>query len=178
MSPQAVLVAEGGGQQADEEVVGLGVEPAHDAPVDDPHPPVAEQSMLPACTSPWKAPHRTVVRKKARTTCSTSGRRVDAEVRRPGQVVDGHAVEELHGQHVGARELGEGLGHHHQRQVDLVEQVPEGGHGPGLVAEVELLADLLPGSPRKLEQGAGRLVAGLAGHQLEQRLEQVEVGGH
>ena len=29
--------------------------------------------MLPAWTSPWNAPHRTVVRKKARTTCSTRG---------------------------------------------------------------------------------------------------------
>ncbi len=35
--------------------------------------PSRSSIMLPACTSPWKAPQRTVVRKKARITSCTSG---------------------------------------------------------------------------------------------------------
>ncbi len=35
--------------------------------------PSRSSIMLPACTSPWKAPQRTVVRKKARMTSWTSG---------------------------------------------------------------------------------------------------------
>jgi hypothetical protein len=35
--------------------------------------PSRSSIMLPACTSPWKAPQRTVVRKKARMTSWTRG---------------------------------------------------------------------------------------------------------
>ena len=35
--------------------------------------PSRSSIMFPACTSPWNAPHRTVVRKKARITSCTSG---------------------------------------------------------------------------------------------------------
>ena len=140
--------------------------------------PSRSSIMLPACTSPWKAPQRTVVRKKARMTSWTNGVGSIPEFGHPGQVVDGDPVEELHGQHVGARELRVGLGHGHQLQVELVLQPAEVSQRARLVAQVHLLADLHPEAVEELQGGAGHLVAGLAHQDLEQGLHEVEVGGH
>ena len=50
-------------------------------------------------------------------------------------------------------------------------------HRPCLVAQVELLADLLPEPVEHLQQPTGRLVTGLVGDDLQKRLEHVEVRG-
>ena len=172
------LVAQGGRQQRDEEAVGRRVEPPDDAPVDDADAPVAQQHHVagvhvavegaPAHGGEEEGPHHLLHQR----------RRVVAEVGHLGQVVDGHAVEELHRQHVAARELGVGLGHRHQLQVELVLQPAEVGQRARLVAQVHLLADLHPEAVEQLQGGAGHLVPGLAHQDLEQRLHQVEVGGH
>ena len=52
------------------------------------------------------------------------------------------------------------------------------GQRAGLVAQVHLLADLHPEAVEQLQGGPGHLVPGLAHQELEQRLHQVEVGGH
>ena len=140
--------------------------------------PSRSSIMLPACTSPWNAPQRTVVRKKARMTSCTSGVGSKPRSATRAQVVDRHAVEELHRQHVAARELEVGLGHGHQVQVELVLQPPEVDERAGLVAQVHLLADLHPEAVEQLQGRAGHLVPGLAHQDLEQRLHEVEVGRH
>ena len=57
----------------------------------------------------------------------------------------------------------------------MLEQLGHVQDGPGLVAQVELLAELQPEPVEHLEQLAGDVLAGRAGHDLEQRLEQVHV---
>ena len=51
-------------------------------------------------------------------------------------------------------------------------------HGPCLVAQVQLLADLHAEAVEHLQGRPGHLVPGLAHQDLEQRLHQVEVRGH
>ncbi len=65
-----------------------------------------------------------------------------------------------------------------RRQVDLAQQPPVVRHGAGLVAKVELLADLHPETLEQCEQLPGGVLAGLLGDDLEHRLEQVEVARH
>ena len=149
-----------------------------DPPVDDADAPVAQQHHVagvhvavegaPAHRGEEEGPHHLLHQRGG----------IEAEVGHPGQVVDGHAVEELHRQHVAARELGVGLGHRHQLQVELVLQAAEVRQRARLVAQVHLLADLHPEAVEQLQRGAGHLVAGLAHQDLEQRLHEVEVGGH
>ena len=103
---------------------------------------------------------------------------IEAEGGHPGEVVDGNAVEELHRQHVAAREFGVGLGHGHQRQVELVLQAAEVGQCARLVAQVHFLADLHAEPVEELQCGAGHLIAGLTHQDLEEGLHQIEVGGH
>ena len=172
------LVAHGGGQQRNEEAVRRGVEPAHNAPVDDADAPVAQQHHVagvhvavegaPAHRGEEEGPHHLLDERGG----------IEAQVGHPGQVVDGDAVEELHRQHVAARELRVGLRHRHQLQVELVLQPAEVHERARLVAQVHLLADLHPEAVEQLQGGAGHLVAGLAHQDLEQRLHEVEVGGH
>ena len=105
-------------------------------------------------------------------------RGVEPEIGHPRQIVDGHPVEELHGQHVAAGELRVGLGHGHAGQVELVLQAPEVDERPGFVAEVHLLADLHPESVEHLQRRPGQLVAGEPHQDLQQRLHEVQIGRH
>ena len=149
-----------------------------DPPVDDADAPVAQQHHVagvhvavegaPAHRGEEEGAHHLLHQRRG----------IEAEVGHPGQVVDGDAVEELHRQHVAARELDVGLGHRHQLQVELVLQPAEVQQRARLVAQVHLLADLHPEAVEQLQRGAGHLVAGLAHQDLEEGLHEVEVGGH
>ena len=66
----------------------------------------------------------------------------------------------------------------YRREIRAGQEGLEVHHRPGFVAQVELLADLLPEAVEHLEQPARSLVAGLSGDDLQERLEHVEVGGH
>ena len=140
--------------------------------------PSRSSIMFPACTSPWNAPQRTVVRKKARMTSWTNGVGSKPRSATRARSSIGHAVEELHGQHVAPRQVEIRLGHRHEPEVELVLQPPEVHQRAGLVAQVHLLADLHPEAVEQLQGRARHLVARLAHQDLEQGLHEVEVGGH
>ena len=158
--------------------MGLGVEAPDDAPVDDPDATVAQQQHVPSVHVGVERSPPNRGEEEGPDHLFDQGRGVDPERGGGGPVVDGHPVQELHGQYVGAGELGEGCRHHDQGQVDLIEQQGEGGQGPGLVAQVELFADLLSEPGQHLHQRTRGLVPGLPGHQLQQGLEEVQIGGH
>ena len=117
--------------------------------------------------------------KNARISCSTSGAGSTPSSSALRQVVDRDAVEELHGEHVRARQLeGTGLGHDERVRADICDQrAGSAAERTGLVAQVELLADLDAEAVEQLERRSGELVAGLADQHVEQRLHEVEVGG-
>ena len=172
-----LLVAEGGLQQGAEEAVGGGVEATDDAPVEDADPAVAEHQQVAGVDVAVEVaePHG---RHEERPDHLVDERhRVVAERRDAREVVDGHAVEQLHRQDVGAREQRIGLGHGHEREVGEAEQPPVVVHGPGLVAQVELFADLLLEPLEQLQHLGEREVAGLAGDDRQERAEEGEVGG-
>ena len=172
------LVPHGGREQRNEEAVRRGIEPPHDSPVDDADAAVAQQHHVAGVhVAVEGAPAHGGEEEGAHHLLDQRGG-VEAEVGHPGQVVDGDAVEELHRQHVAARELGVGLGHRHELQVELVLQPAEVHQRARLVAQVHLLADLHPEAVEQLQGGAGHLVAGLAHQDLEQGLHEVEVGRH
>ena len=146
------LVAHGGREQRNEEAVRRGVEPAHDPPVDDADAAVAQQHHVAGVhVAVEGAPAHRGEEEGAHHLLDQRGG-VEAEVGHPGQVVDGDAVEELHRQHVAARELEVGLGHRHQLQVELALQ-------PAEVQRASAPRCAGP-SPRRSAPGSRRAAAG------------------
>ena len=139
--------------------------------------PSRSSIMFPACTSPWNAPQRTVVRKKARITSWTSGvgsypssaTLAKSSIGTPSK---NSMVSTLRPERSTC-----GLGNRHQPQVELVLQTAEVHERTRLVAQVHLLADLDPEPVEQLQHVAGHLVPRLADQDLEERLHEVEVGG-
>ena len=131
---------------------------------------------MPACTSPWNVPHRIVVsRKPLMTSCTTGAGSYpyfDTVVRSSTGTPSRNSM--VRTRRTG--ELREHLGHRHPAQFHLVEQPAVVGERPGLVAQVELLAELGPEPLEHRDELARRVLPGLLGDQLQQRLEEVEVG--
>ena len=63
-------------------------------------------------------------------------------------------------------------------QVDDTEQLLHVLDGAGLVAEIELLAELHPEAVEHLHELAGRVLAGRAGDDREHRFEEIHVDRH
>ena len=103
---------------------------------------------------------------------------VDAQRSDLGQIVNRHAVEELHGEDVATGQLGIGLGDRDLRQPEFVLEPPEVNERTGLIAQIHLLADLHPEAVQHLQGGTGQLITGLSHQDLHERLHEVEVGRH
>ena len=133
--------------------------------------------MLPAWTSPWNVPQRDRRQEEGPHHLLHQRRRVVPDLRTVARSSIGHAVEELHREHVAARELEVGRsGTDHAVEVEL--DLAAAGSAP---ASAPRCAGPAPrrsgrGSRRTCAAAAGHLVAGLPDEDLEQRLHQVEVG--
>ncbi len=140
--------------------------------------PSRNSIMLPACTSPWKAPHRTVVRKNARMTAWTSGVGSIPSSATCARSSMGTPSKNSMVSTLRPENSGYGSGTAIIFEVELVLQPTEVDHGAGLVPQVHLLADLDPETVEQLQRGAGQLVPGQAHQYLHQRLHEVQIGGH
>ena len=93
--------------------------------------------------SPWNVPVHSVTANHAWRSRCTATFGVEAEPLDRGQVVDRATVDELHREHPPSRRPGERAGDDHAVGADELDHRPEPVHRARLVAEVELLAQLL-----------------------------------
>ena len=155
----------------------VGVEAGDDAPVDHPDAAVGAEQQVAGVHIAVKGAPAKGGQKEGLHHLLDDDRRVGAVAVDRRQVVHRHALDELHREHAPVGQLRVHLGHGHLGQVDQAEQAVEVDHGPGLVAQVELLAQLLTKPVELLEHRHGGLFAGGLDHLGEQRLQQVEVNG-
>src|SRR5262249_744312 len=104
------LVAEATLDQTAVEAVRVGVEPPNDPEVDDADPPVPQEEAVPRGHDAVEHAVAEERQEPATKNLVKQGPRIDAEPLGTAEVVDGDAIEKIHGNDARAGEFREGLG--------------------------------------------------------------------